>query len=77
MKKILLVDDEVDILEFLKYNLEQDNFEVLVSSNGKDALKKIAQNPDLIVLDIMMPGVSGYTVLKKIKSEEKYKHIFK
>jgi two-component system, OmpR family, alkaline phosphatase synthesis response regulator PhoP len=40
MKKILLVDDEVDILEFLKYNLEKDNFEVLVSSNGKDALKK-------------------------------------
>ncbi len=55
MKKILLVDDEVDILEFLKYNLEQDNFDVLVSSNGKDALKKISQNPDLIVLDIMMP----------------------
>ena len=40
MKKILLVDDEEDILEFLKYNLEKENFEVLVSTNGKDALKK-------------------------------------
>jgi len=68
MKKILLVDDEVDILEFLKYNLEQEDFEVLVSTNGKDALEKIFQNPDLIVLDIMMPGMDGYELYQQIKS---------
>lgn len=75
MKKILLVDDEVDILEFLKYNLEQDNFEVLVSSNGKDALKKISQNPDLIVLDIMMPEMDGFEVYEQIKKNKVYQDI--
>ncbi len=70
MNKILLVDDEVDILEFLKYNLELENFEVMVSSNGKDALKKISQNPDLIVLDIMMPEMDGFELYQKIKSEK-------
>ena len=61
MKKILLVDDEEDILEFLKYNLEQENFEVLVSTNGNDALEQISQNPDLIVLDILLPEIDGLT----------------
>ena len=75
MKKILLVDDEADILEFLKYNLEQDNFEVLVSSNGKDALKKIAQNPDLIVLDIMMPEMDGFELYQQIKANKEYQDI--
>ena len=75
MKKILLVDDEVDILEFLKYNLEQDNFEVLVSNNGKDALKKIEQNPDLIVLDIMMPEMDGFELYHQIKKNKVYQDI--
>jgi two-component system alkaline phosphatase synthesis response regulator PhoP len=75
MKKILLVDDEVDILEFLKYNLEQDNFEVLVSNNGKDALKKITQNPDLIVLDIMMPEMDGFELYQQIKKNKVYQDI--
>ena len=60
MKKILLVDDEPDIVEFLKYNLEQQNFEVLVGYNGIEALKKVKQNPDLIILDIMMDGMNGF-----------------
>ena len=75
MKKVLLVDDEVDILEFLKYNLEQEGFEVLVSSNGKDALAKISQDPDLIVLDIMMPEMDGFELYKNIKSEKDYQDI--
>ena len=75
MSKILLVDDEVDILEFLKYNLELEKFEVLVSSNGKDALNKISQNPDLIVLDIMMPEMDGFELYQKIKSDKNYQDI--
>lgn len=70
MNRILLVDDEADILEFLKYNLEQEGFEVLISSNGKDALKKISQNPDLIVLDIMMPEMDGFELYQHIKSNK-------
>ncbi|MGB5286966.1 MAG: response regulator transcription factor [Ignavibacteriaceae bacterium] len=75
MKKILLVDDEEDILEFLKYNLEQENFEVLLSSNGKDALKKISQNPDLIVLDVMMPEIDGFELYELIKNNKESQDI--
>jgi two-component system alkaline phosphatase synthesis response regulator PhoP len=75
MTKILLVDDEADILEFLKYNLEQENFEVLVSTDGKDALKKISHNPDVIVLDIMMPEMDGFELYQQIKKNEKYQDI--
>ncbi len=75
MKKILLVDDEPDIVEFLKYNLEQQNFEVLVGYNGIEALKKVKQNPDLIILDIMMDGMNGFEVCEKIKANPKYENI--
>ena len=75
MKKILLVDDEEDILEFLKYNLEQENFEVLVSTNGEDALKKISQKPDLILLDIMMPEINGFELYELIKKNKESQNI--
>lgn len=75
MTRILLVDDEPDILEFLKYNLEQEEFEVLTSTNGRDALKKIAQKPDLIVLDIMMPEMDGFELQKQIKDHKEYQQI--
>jgi two-component system, OmpR family, alkaline phosphatase synthesis response regulator PhoP len=75
MKKILLVDDEEDILEFLKYNLEQENFEVLVSTNGEDALKKISQKPDLILLDIMMPEINGFELYELIKKNKESQDI--
>jgi two-component system alkaline phosphatase synthesis response regulator PhoP len=75
MKKILLVDDEEDILEFLKYNLERENFEVLVSTNGEDALKQLSQSPDLIVLDIMMPGMDGFELYELIKKNNESQDI--
>jgi two-component system alkaline phosphatase synthesis response regulator PhoP len=75
MKKILLVDDEPDIVEFLKYNLERENFEVLVSYNGKDAIKKLTLQPDLIVLDIMMPEMDGFEVYEEIKKSEEFREI--
>jgi len=71
-KKILLVDDEPDILEFLSYNLRKENFEVSTAKNGKEAIglaKKI--QPDLIVLDVMMPEMDGVETcyeLRKIDS---------
>ncbi len=72
MKKILLVDDEPDIVEFLQYNLQKEGFEVLVSYNGKDALREVEKCPDLIILDIMMPEIDGYELYSKIRSNEKY-----
>ncbi len=74
MKKILLVDDEKDIVEFLKYNLEQENFEVLVGYNGEEALDKIAQKPDLIILDIMMPRMDGYEVCRRIRATKGFEN---
>jgi two-component system alkaline phosphatase synthesis response regulator PhoP len=75
MKKILLVDDEQDIVEFLRYNLEKEGFDVLVSSNGKDALKQVSKFPDLILLDIMMPEMDGFEVYNQIRGNDEYTDI--
>jgi two-component system alkaline phosphatase synthesis response regulator PhoP len=66
--KILLVDDEPDILEFIGYNLKKEGFSVLTANNGQDGLK-IAQseNPHLIVLDVMMPGMDGIETCEEIR----------
>ncbi|OGU54318.1 MAG: DNA-binding response regulator [Ignavibacteria bacterium RBG_13_36_8] len=74
-EKILLVDDEKDIIEFLQYNLCQEGFEVILAYNGKEALEKIRQKPDLIILDVLMPQVNGYEVCEKIREKEEYKNI--
>lgn len=69
-KRILVVDDEVDITKLLKYNLEKEGFQVLVAYDGKTALTRVQENPDLIVLDVMMPGMDGFEVLRELKSKE-------
>ncbi len=74
MKKILLADDEQDIVEFLQYNLKQEGFNVITAYDGAEALKKISENPDLIILDIMMPKMDGYEVCKRIRSTNGYEH---
>lgn len=66
--KILAVDDEQRMVRFIQLNLEQDGFEVITAYNGKDALEQVrTQLPDLILLDIMMPDINGFEVLKKIR----------
>ena len=66
--KIMLVDDEPDILDFLGYKLAKAGYEVITASGGKDAIKKaIRQRPDLVVLDIMMPGCDGIRVCDRLK----------
>ncbi|MHB8580894.1 MAG: response regulator transcription factor [Ignavibacteriaceae bacterium] len=66
--KILLVDDERDIVEFLQYNLVHEGFDVLIAYDGKEALSKISGKPDLIILDIMMPVLDGYEVCRRIRN---------
>ena len=66
--KILLVDDDTDILEILQYNLRKSNFIVETASNGIIAIEKALKfKPDLIVLDVMMPDMDGITTLRKIR----------
>ena len=66
--KILTVDDEPDILEFLQYNLTKEGYKVFTSENGKNALELIkVENPHLILLDIMMPEIDGIDLCKMIR----------
>ena len=59
MKNILIVDDEPDIREILRYNLEKESFFITEAVDGNDALDKVSKDLDLAILDIMMPGKSG------------------
>jgi two-component system alkaline phosphatase synthesis response regulator PhoP len=72
MKKILLVDDEEDIVEFLKYNLELEDYKVIVGYDGEEALAKLNEKPDLIILDIMMPKLNGFETYNKIREKKDF-----
>jgi DNA-binding response OmpR family regulator len=77
-KKIMVVDDEPDILSTVGQMLELNGYEVIKASDGKDCLNKLYKssiNPDLIVLDIMMPDVSGWDLAAKLKENTKFKDI--
>jgi len=66
--KILVVDDEKRMVRFIQLNLEQDGFQVITAFNGSEALEQVrTQLPELILLDIMMPDINGFEVLKKIR----------
>ena len=67
-KKILLVDDEPDILELIGYNLRQEGYDVFTAENGKQGIDMARSvNPDLIILDVMMPVKDGYQVAEEIR----------
>ena len=69
MKNILIVDDEPDIREILRYNLEKAGFNITEAVSGNDALNKLSKKLDLAILDIMMPGKDGYEVCRKIREQ--------
>lgn len=71
VNKILVVDDEADILNLLDYNLKKAGFDVLLAKDGPEAIECArARRPDLIVLDIMLPDMEGTEVLKRLKSND-------
>ncbi len=73
--KILIVDDEPDILELLEYHLEKEGYKTKKAKNGEIAIEKaIKFNPDIIVLDVMMPELNGIEVCKKLRSLEQFNH---
>ncbi|GGD23508.1 MULTISPECIES: response regulator transcription factor [Flavobacterium] len=72
MKKILLVDDEPNIIMSLEYTFKKNNFEVFIARDGQEALDILkTEQPDLIILDIMMPNVDGYATIEAVKKDEK------
>lgn len=75
-KRILVVEDEEDILELVRYNLSREGYEVLCMTSGEDALKITSSEAlDLIVLDLMLPGIDGLDVAKTLKNDPKTRDI--
>lgn len=75
-KRILIADDEEDVVTTLQFTLEKEGYQCLTAYDGKEALDKAKrENPDLIILDIMMPKMNGYEVSRLLKFDARFKHI--
>jgi len=75
-KKILIVDDEEDMVNMLRFRLEANNYEVVSAFDGHEGLNKARSlNPDLIILDLMLPKLDGHRVCGMLKFDKKHKHI--
>ena len=74
--RILIVDDEPDLLSVLRFGLEVDGFDVIEASDGEQGLSLAREHgPDLIVLDLMLPRMDGYKVCRALKFDERYRRI--
>ena len=75
-KRLLLVDDEVELVEMIKFRLEASDYEVLTANDGQQALEIARkEKPDLIILDVMLPKMDGYKVCGLLKKDSRYAHI--
>ena len=76
-QKILVVDDEPDILELISYNLTREGYQVFTAANGRLAIEKAKEeNPDLIILDVMMPVMDGIEACRLMRAMPEFKHTF-
>jgi len=76
VKKILLVDDEPEFVSMLQMRLEANRYDVVTANDGREGLQKIAEeNPDLVLLDVMMPGMDGFEVLEKLRKSPSTKYL--
>src|SRR5579862_6075603 len=75
-KKILAVDDERHIVRLVQVNLQRAGYEVVTAFDGKEALEKVeSENPDLVVLDVMMPYMDGFEVLKTLRKDPRTREL--
>jgi CheY-like chemotaxis protein len=75
MKKVLLIEDDPFMVDIYSKKLREASFEFDVAEDGREALKKIEQMPDLILLDIILPGIDGWEILEKVKGDPQLKSI--
>ena len=74
-ERILIVDDELDILELIAYNLRKEGYEVETVQSGEQALRAMAENPpQAVLLDLLLPGIDGIEVCRRIKQDERFQH---
>ncbi|MDD5691278.1 MAG: response regulator [Candidatus Omnitrophica bacterium] len=74
--RVLIIDDETDLMEMVSLRLEANGYQVIFASDGQEGLDKArTEKPDLIILDLMLPKIEGYKVCRMLKFDEKYKHI--
>lgn len=75
-KKILVVDDEKELVKAIQIRLERAGYEIIIANDGEEGLEKAKRcKPDLIILDVMLPKMDGYKVCRLLKFDEKYKNI--
>ncbi|NND09046.1 MAG: response regulator transcription factor [Saprospiraceae bacterium] len=71
--KVLVIDDESDVLDFISYNLERDGYEVLTATNGTEGITKAkSDRPDVILLDVMMPDIDGIEVCRQLRADRSF-----
>ncbi len=74
--RVLVVDDEPDLIRILEFGLKAAGYDVDIASDGQDGLKKAREmRPDIILLDLMLPKLDGYKVCRLLKFDERYRHI--
>src|SRR2546428_6163200 len=76
VKKVLIIEDETDLIKLLKYNLEKEGFKVSYATDGSIALAEVRRDvPDLVILDLMLPGLSGLEVCRQLRHSERFSRI--
>jgi len=76
MKKVLIIDDKLAVVELVKATLEGEEYQIIDASDGREALEKIGkEKPDLVLLDIIMPKMDGFEVLSELKKDSRTKEI--
>ena len=76
MQKILVIEDDKFLRELIVQKLLKEGYEIVEAVEGEEGIKKVTEeNPDIILLDIILPGMDGFEVLKKIKEDKKVQHI--
>lgn len=75
-KTVLVVDDDEDLVKMLKFRIEGEGYEFMSAGDGKEMLQLLkVKTPNVIVLDVMLPNMDGYTALREMRKEEKYNNI--